>query len=208
MQLTDLLTLAVLTYIGWRLTDAAVHSLRSRRHVVEIVQGLRPRHFLGAVPTLVAVIAVAVALFEIPGLSWGWWTALGGEGNPVFGAAPEGSVGPLETIIPYVFGTLLVLGLPLLVEAEEWIFRRGAEGRTPAGNRRRAVLFGLVHAVVGIPIGAALALSVGGGYLTWCYLRGWRATGTEEGALLESTRAHLAYNLVIVALVVVALAVS
>jgi hypothetical protein len=208
MQLTDLLTVAVLTYVGWRLADAAFHSLRSRRHVVEIVRGLRPRHFLGGVPTLAGVIAVALALFEIPGLSWGWWTALGGEGNPVFGAAPEGSVGPLETILPYIFGGLLVLGMPLLVEAEEWIFRRGAESRTPAGNLRRAALFGLVHAVVGIPIGAALALSVGGVYLTWCYLRGWRVTGTEEGALLESTRAHLGYNLVIVALVVVALAAS
>jgi hypothetical protein len=114
-------------------------------------------------------------------------------------------VGPLTTVIPYVFGVLLILGMPLLVEAEEWVFRRGAETRTKWGNLRRAVFFGLVHAVVGIPIGAAVALSVGGVYLTWCYLRGWQASGSEEGALLESTRAHLAYNLTIVLIVVVAL---
>lgn len=205
MNLTDLLTVAVLTYIGWRLVDAVVHSVRARDHVVEVVRGLRLRHFVGAVPTLAGVIGVAVLLFEVPGLDWGWWTALGGEGNPVFGAAPEGSVGPLTTVIPYVFGALLVLGMPLLVEAEEWVFRRGAEQRTRLANLRRAVLFGLVHALVGIPIGAALALSVGGIYLTWCYLRGWRATGTQEGALMESTRAHLGYNLTIVAIVIAAL---
>ena len=93
--------------------------------------------------------------------------------------------------------TLLLIGLPLLVEGEEWVFRRGAEHRSRAANARRSVLFGLVHALIGVPIGVALALSVGGVYFTWAYLRAWRATGSEEAALAESTRSHLAYNLVI-----------
>jgi hypothetical protein len=111
----------------------------------------------------------------------------------------------MDTVIPVVFGVLLVLGLPLLVEGEEWVFRRGAEHRSRAANLRRAVLFGLVHAIVGVPLAAALALSVGGIYLTWRYLRVWQATASPRLALLESTRAHLAYNLVIVGLVLVAL---
>jgi hypothetical protein len=45
-------------------------------------------------------------------------------------------------------------------------------------------------------------------YLTSCYLRGWRETRTQPGALLESTRAHLAYNLTILGLVAVALALG
>jgi hypothetical protein len=112
----------------------------------------------------------------------------------------------LATIIPIVFVTLLLIGLPLLVEGEEWVFRRGAEHRSRAANARRSVLFGLVHALIGIPIGVAMALSVGGFYFTWAYLRAWRATGSEEEALAESTRSHLAYNLVIAGLVIVALA--
>jgi hypothetical protein len=67
------------------------------------------------------------------------------------------------------------------------------------------VLFGLAHTVVGIPIGAALALSIGGLYLTRCYLEGWKETRTQSGALLESTRAHLAYNLTIITLVLISL---
>ncbi len=208
MSPVDLLTLAVLAYVGFRLTDAARHSIASRGHVLGLVRGLRFRHFLLALPVLVAVVTVALVLFGVPGLSFGWWTAIGGEGNPVFGQAPEGtstSSGALEVIVPLVFGVLLLIGLPLLVEGEEWVFRRGAEHRGRLANLRRAVLFGLVHALIGIPIAAALALSVGGLYFTWAYLRMWRATGSAEEALAESTRAHLAYNLVIVGIVVLAL---
>lgn len=205
MELLDILTLAVLAYVGVRLVDAARQSVHQRSHVWLVLSGLRPRHFLLGVPILVAVIATAVALFQVPGLSFGWWTAIGGEGNPVFGTARPSAVGPLDTVLPVVFGLLLILGLPLLVEGEEWVFRRGAEARSRQSNLGRAVLFGLVHALVGVPLAAALALSVGGVYLTWCYLRVWRVTGSAQLALLESTRAHLAYNLVIVALVLVAL---
>ena len=208
MELLDLLSLAVLAYVGLRLVDAARQSVNQRSHVWLVVSGLRPRHFLLGVPVLVAVITTAVVLFQIPGLSFGWWTAIGGEGNPVFGTARPGAVGPLEVVIPIVFGVLLLFGLPLLVEGEEWVFRRGAEHRSRAANLRRAVLFGLVHAAIGVPIAAALALSVGGVYLTWSYLRVWRATASAQLALLESTRAHLAYNLVIVALVLAALALG
>jgi hypothetical protein len=48
---------------------------------------------------------------------------------------------------------------------------------------------------------------MGGLYLTWCYLEGWRETRSQTGALLESTRAHLAYNLTIITLVLVSLIV-
>lgn len=193
--------------MGFRLVDAARQTFSSRGHVRRLVAGLRPRHFLRAVPVLFAVLAVATPLLAVPGLDFGWWTAIGGEGNPAVGVGRESATpGVLETIVPVVFITLLIIGLPLLVEGEEWAFRRGAELRSRAANARRSVLFGLVHALIGIPIGVAMALSVGGFYFTWAYLSGWRATGSQEAALAESTRSHLAYNLVIAAIVIVALA--
>lgn len=208
MDLFDVLTLAVLAYVGVRLADAARHSFLARRHVFHLVRGLRPRHFLLAVPVLAVIVVLAVALYQVPGMSFGWWTAIGGEGNPVFGAGRPGAVGPLDAAVPVVFGVLLLLGLPLLVEGEEWMFRRGAEHRGPAANLRRAVLFGLVHAVIGIPLAAAVALSAGGLYLTWAYLWMWRRTGSADAALAESTRAHLAYNLVIIGIVAGAVALA
>jgi hypothetical protein len=201
----DVLTFAVLTFVGVRLAQAAHLSMLSRSRMWLLVRGVRLRHVLLAIPVLAAVIAVALALFTLPVLSWGWWTALGGEGNPVFGTSKSTQGSPFEVIVPLAFLLLLVPGLPLLVEREEQVFRSGAERRTWVQNTGRCVLFGLAHAVIGIPIGAALALSIGGGYLTVMYLRGLRATGTEAGALAESTRAHLAYDLVIVALVALAL---
>ena len=70
----------------------------------------------------------------------------------------------------------------------------------------KAVQFGLIHALIGIPIGVALALSVGGAYFQWAYLRGYRASGGDlRAALFESTRAHTAYNGVIVTVVLVAI---
>ena len=203
-MLLDLATVAVLAFIGFRLVEASRYATtrHARRHTVEILRGLRPHHFLLAVPVLGLVITAFAVLLQIPGLSFGWFTAIGGEGNPVFGSSKSTAGTPLEVVIPLVFMALLIPALPLLVEREEQIFRRGSEHRTTAGRIWRGILFGAVHAVIGIPIGAALALSIGGWYFTWAFLRGYRAGG-ETGALLESTRSHLAYNAIIVTLVLV-----
>jgi hypothetical protein len=195
----DLLTLAVLAFVGTRLVGGVQLLGRAdvRDHVLEIVRGLRPRHFLLAPLALGAVVTAAVALLQVPGLDFGWWTAIGGIGNPVTGATGRTTGTPLEWIIPSVFLVLLVPALPLFAEREEQLFRAGAEHWSTGRRLRRGVEFGLVHALVGIPIGVALALSVGGWYFTWRYLR---------GGLMESTRAHLAYNLEVVAIVIATIA--
>lgn len=208
-MLLDALTIAVLAYIGSRLVVAARQSLRTdvRTRTLEVLGGLRPHHFLLALPVLGGVLALAVALLRVPGLDFGWWTAIGGQGNPVVGSTRRTAGTPLAVVVPAVFLVLLVPGLPLLVEREERLFRWGSEHRSRLRRVVRGAVFGLVHAAVGIPIGAALALSVGGWYLTWAYMRGWRAGGCSAVAgLLESTRSHLAYNLLILVVVGAALA--
>ncbi|MEO5678999.1 MAG: YbhB/YbcL family Raf kinase inhibitor-like protein, partial [Acidimicrobiales bacterium] len=72
----------------------------------------------------------------------------------------------------------------------------------------RGLQFGLVHLVVGIPIAAALAITLGGWWFTWVYLRAHRRTGSADEALAESTRAHLGYDLVVVALVAASVALA
>jgi hypothetical protein len=206
MRASDLLALAVLGLVGFRLTGAARVALSRRSHSLDIVRGLRPHHLGRAVPVLLLVVPAVLLLLLVPGLDWGWWSALGGEGNPVFGQS-EGSdrLGIGVVVVPLFLGLLLV-ALPLLVEREERIFRLGAERRSTWGNIRRSVAFGLAHALVGIPIGAALALSLGGAWFTDVYLRRYRETRSRAEALLESTRVHLAYDLLIVALVALVLA--
>lgn len=193
--------MAVLAFVGYRLFGGASLLRRPevRRRWIGIVRGLRLHHFLLAWPVLFAVATAAALLVSIPGLSWGWWSAIGGVGSPVLGVSENSAGSALDWLIPVVFLLLLVPTLPLFAEAEERMFRVGAEQWSTAKRVRRAVEFGLIHALVGIPIGVALALSLGGVYFTWRYLR---------GGLLESTRAHLAYNWTIVGILVAAVALS
>lgn len=202
----DLAALAVLAFVGVRIAQNAKVALRPhvRRHVVLLVRGLRWRHFLPVPFIAAAVIATASLLLQLPYMDVGWWSALGGQGNPVFGATEQTAGTPLELLIPLLFLVLLLPALPLLAEREEVWFRRGAEHWSTAKRVWRGVQFGLVHALVGVPVGVALALSVGGWWFTVVYLRAWRRDG-PEAALLESTRAHLAYNLTLVTLVLVAI---
>ena len=165
---------------------------------MQIIRGLRWRHFLLCWPVLIVVLAVASVLLFVPGLSWGWWSAIGGIGSPVLGVSERDSGGPLQWLIPAAFAVMLLPALPLFAEAEERRFRAGAEQWSTRRRVGRAVQFGLVHCLIGIPIGVGLALSIGGLYFTWAYLRGFRASGgSQQAAVAESTRAHLAYNITI-----------
>lgn len=204
---SDLLTYAVLALVAWRLASAARVALGrpGRRRALTIVRGIRWRHVWPVPFVLAAVVAVAFTLFTlVPLTQIGWWSLLGGEGNPAFGEADVTAGTAWAWIVPLVFVTMLAPALPLFAQREEEIFRLGAEERTRRQRLVRSLLFGLVHAVVGIPIGAALALSVGGVYFTHCYRRAFARRGRRDDALLESTRAHTAYNgLIVAALVIV-----
>jgi len=203
MDALDVVTAAVLVAIGVRVSNGTrlALSTQGRDRVRTIARGLRPHHFVLAVPALFVVATAVLALASVPVLSWGWWTAIGGLGNPVTGGTERTAGSPLEWLVPLVFIVLLLPALPLFAEAEERVFRRGSEHRSPRARVLKGVEFGLAHAIVGIPIGAALGLSVGGWYFTWAYLRGYRATGDANEAMLESTRSHLAYNIVVVFIV-------
>ena len=203
--MTTLATSAVLVVIAYRLVQGFVAAVRGQGRVLAVAVGrsLRLRHFWPVPIVFAAVIGVAVAAMTVPLLRWGWWSALGGVGNPILGSTTATAGSWLDWAIPATFMTLLAPALPLFAHREEQIFRQGVEHQGWPTRVRRAVTFGLVHAVVGIPIGVALALTVGGLYFTVVYLRTFARTGSQREAVLESTRAHTAYNASIVALVLV-----
>jgi hypothetical protein len=208
--MTTIVTAAVIAFFGLRLVQGARYSVGGdgRRRVKEIVRGIRFRHIWPVPIVLTIVVVVLDRLVQVPGLAWGWWSALGGEGNPVFGSNTQTQGTPLEWLIPIVFIVLLVPALPLFARREEQLFRRGAEHWSWTRRVLMALAFGLVHAIVGIPIGAALALSIGGAYFQLVYLRRYRQTASQDEAVLESTRAHTAYNGLIVILVLIVLVLA
>jgi hypothetical protein len=217
----DVLTFAALAFVGVRLFGGTRLMTRPdvRAHVLGIVRGLRWRHFLLCWPVLLLVLVAANFLLLIPGLSWGWWSAIGGVGSPVLGVSKRSSGSPLEFVVPVVFAAMLLPALPLFAEAEERRFRAGAEHWSTARRLARAMQFGLIHCLIGIPIGVGGALSIGGLYFTWAYLRGYRRGDDllvdperdderrRANGVLESTRAHLAYNITIFVVIGVTLAV-
>lgn len=199
-----MLTFAALAFVGVRLFGGTRLMARRdvRDHVLDIIRGLRWRHFLLCWPVLIAVLVAAGGLLLVPGLSWGWWSAIGGVGSPVLGVSSRQSGSALEWLVPAVFAVMLLPALPLFAEAEERRFRAGAETWSARRRVARAVQFGLIHCLIGIPIGVGMALSIGGGYFTWAYFRGFRRSdGSRDQAIAESTRAHLAYNVTIFAVI-------
>jgi hypothetical protein len=197
------LTVGVLGFVGFRLVTTAHHSFTAtgRETTRPILAGIRWRHVWPAPLVLTVVVIVASLLLLVPGLDWGWWTAIGGEGNPVTGTTDQTAGTPLAWIIPVVFLLLLLPAIPLFALAEEGAFRRGCERWTWPRRVRRTIEFGLAHALIGIPIGVALALSCGGAYFMWSYLRSYRRHHLQAEAVLESARAHAVYNALIVLLV-------
>lgn len=206
-SITTAVTFGVLGLVGLRLVQGArlgvSHTGRTTSRLV--VQRISWRHLWPIPLVLTAVLAAAIALMSLPVLSWGWWTALGGDGNPVFGSSDATSGSALEWIVPTVFMALLLPALPLFAMAEERMFRAGAEHWSWGRRVVKTLSFGMIHAVIGIPIGAALALTIGGAYFMAVYLRRFAATGSHTDAVYESTAAHTAYNATIIVLVIIAL---
>ncbi|MGD9997371.1 MAG: hypothetical protein AB7L17_07890 [Ilumatobacteraceae bacterium] len=209
-HLTTVLSVAVLGFMAVRLvTGVRVSRTGPGREIVSaILHRVGWRHVWPVPIVLTMVVVVAVALMMVPGLDWGWWTALGGDGNPVFGSTETTSGTAWQWIVPLAFIALLVPALPLFAHAEERMFRTGAERWSPAKRAVKVLQFGLVHALIGIPIGAAIALSIGGAYFMRVYLRAWNRSRSARDATLESATAHTVYNAIIVGVVVLALALS
>ncbi|MBW3579529.1 MAG: hypothetical protein KY447_01545 [Actinobacteria bacterium] len=205
----DVATVAVLAFVGLRLATVAGRAVRPplRHQVLSLWRGIRLRHVVPVPFVLAAVATTAYLLLGVPGLDVGWWSAIGGQGNPVTGGTDRTAGTSLEVLLPLVFVVLLVPGLPLFAAAEEQRFRLGAEGWSTLRRVLQGVAFGAVHALIGIPIGVALALSIGGWWFTAVYLWGFRRGG-RTSALREATLAHLAYNASVLALLVASVALT
>lgn len=204
-----MVTVGVLALVGARLVSVAGRAMRPplRTQVADLWRGIRLRHVVPVPFVLTAVVACASALLTVPGLDFGWWTAIGGTGNPVTGGVDTATGSPLEVFLPLVFVVVLLPGLPLFAAAEERIFRLGAEGWSTTRRALKGITFGAVHAVMGIPVGVALALSIGGWWFTAVYLWGFRRGGRVT-ALREATLAHLAYNACVLVLLLMSMVLS
>lgn len=95
-------------------------------------------------------------------------------------------------LVSVIFGALLFIYLPTAALWEEELFRAGTNSWQE--GLLRSFLFGVAHCLVGVPIGAGLAITVSGVWFTWCYFVG----GVELSAA-----SHATYNSILVFLLII-----
>ncbi len=187
LPLGDLLRLAISAWILVVLVRSARNAWARRDLLVLVWRGLRPSVVARAAGLLVVVVLVATLLLElVPPLRYGLGTLVDFDGNAVFtpleeaagalGPPPElGPDWPLIALATGFLGFLLLL-LPWLAFVEEEVFRAGTELLDRRGQALAALRFGLVHLVMLVPVGAALAIAVAG----WVYGRVYRREALRE----------------------------
>lgn len=140
------------------------------------------RHLLGGLAVLVGLVAVLQVLLTVaPVTRHGLGDLVGFTGNAAFlpleeaaaAAGPPPARGPDVALIAIasVFLLPLLAILPWLAFAEEELFRAGLEVRGVTGEVTVALVFGLAHLVMLVPLAAALAVG-GAGFV---YGRVYRA---------------------------------
>ncbi len=197
---------AVIYFLVYMLGLHLWQGFRRRGEVFLLLRGMKLRHLGWGVAALLTTAASAVAMGLLavrhPALQWSWLMQLAGDAaTPV--AVGQSKAATVPGFVVAGMYAMLVLAMPMLVLAEEKMFRRGADVRHWGVNLALAVAFGLSHAIVGVPLFAAIALVPMGLWLNFHYRRAMPA----EQAVLETSRIHLANNLLALGLFFVAVAI-
>lgn len=134
-----------------------------------LLLGLRPRHFLIGLGSFTATaITAAILLHFIPPLRFGWGIWLAGyiENSSGITTSTDSGINysiPLWLPIMAIIGVVIfALFIPKLAYEEELSFRFQLLDEPLKAKLLGSLRFGLLHLVMGIPIGAGLALAVAG----------------------------------------------
>lgn len=193
-------------------TSVAVTLISERRNyqfVWSVWRQFRIKMFLECLGVIMLTIMAAIALWQVPGLNYGWINLLfGGEsGNMLVRPIQEGSESAniLVRLMVPAFFIALVFVLPFLAQTEERIFRQGCDDWVSIA--KQSVKFGLVHCLVGVPLGAGIALIIPGLFYGLKYKCAFNRNihvmdyrQAEDEAVMVSTVYHTMYNMILVSL--------
>lgn len=167
-----------------------------------VIAKIRPWMVLENFFMSVVVVSVFVILIKLhPIFKWSWLYLFRSKKNQ----SDEGKlVGRNIMVIPidikwfaFVFLLLLMVNLPSMALTEEKWFRAGTENWLE--GLYISFLFGMCHCLVGVPIGAGVALTLAGLWFTYHYFIG----GIELSALHHTT-----FNLIIISILFLTLAIK
>lgn len=129
-----------------------------------IFRFLRPIHFLwGTVSVIGVMVTVVLLMVLFPPLRWGWLINLTGGNTILTDSVSQPTWTSAAIMGATSLGLIaLMLLLPVFAESEEEMFRRKIINAPWWKVVVSCVGFGLAHLIMGIPIAAALGLSVPG----------------------------------------------
>lgn len=208
-----LLTIGKVVLVLLAVASVALPLISERRNyefVWQVWKRFRIKMFVQVFGIILLTIAVAIALWEVPGLKWGWINLFfGGGGNMLVKPITDGSQSThvsIRLMVPLFFFALMLV-LPFLARSEERSFRKGYDEWGPI--IKQSIKFGLAHCLVGVPLAAGIALIIPGFFYGYKYKRAFdRNTDTlgygraEDEAVMVSTTYHTMYNMVVVALLI------
>jgi hypothetical protein len=165
---------------------------------------------LGIIALIYFTYAVLITLTPYFGYGWANLIAKGG-GNilitPVFSAF--NSTLYIVRSLPSLFIFAFLLSLPFMARLEENIFRRGVH--TWKEITWRSIVFGLMHLIIGIPVGIGIALIIPGFFFAYIYRKTYLKQVSKNitqklarnEAILESTAYHTMMNTIFIIYVLI-----
>lgn len=153
---------------------------------------------------ILLVVLAATALLQIPFLNFGWANLFyDGEGGNIFlKPVLEGSESRsvlIRSLIPLFFVAFILI-VPFAAHSEEKSFRKGYN--TWSKITKKSIEFGLIHCIVGIPIGAGIALIIPGFFFAFKYKQALERNPEnfsfywekENEAVMVATTYHTLHN--------------
>lgn len=143
----------------------------------------------------VVVMTLCIGLFRChPIFKWSWFCLFNRE------QVDYKNINLIPLEIKYfglVYGLLLLINLPSLAMMEETMFRAGTQDWLK--GILMSLWFGMAHCVVGVPIGAGVAITIAGLWYTKQYFAG----GIQLSALHHTT-----FNLIFLSLILIELIIK
>lgn len=172
------MTFILLGFLGLILWSARSYWLEHSDSYTRTIKALRwPMLPMSLAMIPVIVIVGGLGYTYLPFGDVGWWSLLGGEGNALLGQTSGGDSGSGGGLVSFLSGVLpaaLLFVAPLLAHSEERSFRSMNHWTTKTKRLKKATWFGLVHLIVGVPLGIVPALIVLGLYFDVVYDRACR----------------------------------
>ncbi len=175
--------------------------------VKQVWMRFRVGMFLQCFLLLILIITVAETLvMYVPGMKYGWLHLfVSGGGNALVAPVTDASSSAyrLLRLVPIAFCLAFLVAIPFLAKAEEEMFRQGCTKWKDIWWK--STKFGLLHCIVGIPIGFGVALIMSGLFYAYHYKRTLeKNTGTlgylraDDEAVVVSTTYHSMYNSIVI----------